>query len=137
MFGGWTGSQKEAPGVMFSLRDKLQSDTAQAEQEEQTVDYCMTLRTSDMQWVCNKFIGVPASKRYGHTATAIGPHLIIIGGWDGGKPLNDVIVLRDRSAGEGGDEAASFEEGQAAQDVPSDGGADGQEDSYDPGDDAW
>merc|ERR1712039_119037 len=68
---------------------------------EETCDYCMTLRTSDMQWVNNKFVGVPASKRYGHTATAIGPHLIIIGGWDGGKPLSDVIVLRDRTKGEG------------------------------------
>merc|ERR1719426_191724 len=67
------------------------------QEEEQTVDYCMTLRTSDMQWIRNKFVGVPASRRYGHTATAIGPHLIIIGGWDGGKPLSDVIVLRDRS----------------------------------------
>merc|ERR1719199_449888 len=57
----------------------------------------MTLRTADMQWIRNRYIGVPASRRYGHTATAIGPHLIIIGGWDGGKPLSDVIVLRDRS----------------------------------------
>merc|ERR1739848_34986 len=64
----------------------------------------MTLRTSDMQWVNNKFVGVPASKRYGHTATAIGPHIIIIGGWDGGKPLSDVIVLRDRTVAEGGAE---------------------------------
>merc|ERR1719265_1319733 len=68
--------------------------------EYQTNDYCMTLRTSDMRWIKNSYVGVPASKRYGHTATGIGPHLIIIGGWDGGKPLSDVIVLRDRSVAE-------------------------------------
>merc|ERR1711862_530749 len=73
-------------------------------EDEQTVDYCMTLRTADMQWIRNKFVGVPASRRYGHTATAIGPHLIIIGGWDGGKPLSDVIVLRDRTVAERGGE---------------------------------
>ena len=53
-----------------------------------------------MQWVRNKYVGTPPSRRYGHTATAIGPHIIIFGGWDGGKPLNDVIVLRDRSVAE-------------------------------------
>merc|ERR1719265_1889387 len=68
--------------------------------EYQTNDYCMTLRTSDMRWIKNSYVGVPASKRYGHTATGIGPHLIIIGGWDGGKPLSDVVVLRDRSVSE-------------------------------------
>jgi hypothetical protein len=110
VFGGWSGTAKVAPGVLFSLRDKVNSDTApqgqaDARQEvEDSCEYCMTLRTSDMQWVNNKFIGVPASKRYGHTATAIGPHLIIIGGWDGGKPLSDVIVLRDRTVAETGGE---------------------------------
>mmetsp|Transcript_92797 Transcript_92797/g.258067 ORF Transcript_92797/g.258067 Transcript_92797/m.258067 type:complete len:100 (+) Transcript_92797:2-301(+) len=59
----------------------------------------MTLRTSDMHWVRNKYIGVAPTRRYGHSATAIGPHLIIFGGFDGGKPLNDVVVLRDRAVG--------------------------------------
>merc|ERR1712000_367189 len=101
LVGGWSGATKENPGVAFSLRDRVKGD-ASAEpgpQDEQQVDYCMTLRTADTQWVKNKFVGVPASRRYGHTATAIGPHLIIIAGWDGGKPLSDVIVLRDRTVG--------------------------------------
>ena len=50
--------------------------------------------------VRNKYVGTPPSRRYGHSATAIGPHIIIFGGWDGGKPLKDVIVLRDRSVAE-------------------------------------
>jgi len=114
LFGGWSGTAKEsAPGVMFSLKDKVKEEDQQKSNEE-SCDYCMTLRTTDMTWVRNKFIGVPASRRYGHTATAIGPHLIIIGGWDGGKPLNDVIVLRDRSVGDKGDAAGGlFDDGDA------------------------
>jgi len=105
LFGGWSGrNSSDAPGVEFSLRDKVKGEAAPKE-DEQTVDYCMTLRTGDMQWIRNKFVGVPASRRYGHTATAIGPHLIIIGGWDGGKPLSDVIVLRDRSVTEKAEQA--------------------------------
>jgi len=104
-FGGWSGSQKDPPaGVMFSLRDKVKADTqsneVQGKNEDETCDYCMTLRTYDMNWDQNKYLGIPPSSRYGHTATAIGPHLIIIGGWDGGKPLKDVTVLRDRTVNE-------------------------------------
>jgi len=115
MFGGWSGVLKDsAPGLMFSLRDKVKRDSdtdssATKVDGDQTSDYCMTLRTSDMQWVRNKYIGTPPSRRYGHTATSIGPHLIVIGGWDGGKPLADVIVLRDRSVADKGDEPTVFE----------------------------
>jgi hypothetical protein len=104
VIGGWSGQTKENPAVAFSLKDKVKTDAAvDTSTEEQSCDYCFTLRTADMEWMKNKYIGVPASRRYGHTATAIGPHLIVIGGWDGGKPLNDVIVLRDRTVGEHGD----------------------------------
>lgn len=98
LFGGWSGSGKDpSSAVAFSLQDKMKGDAPNKKEEDQSSDYCMTLRTSDMQWIRNRYVGVPATKRYGHSATAIGPHLIIIGGWDGGKPLSDVIVLRDRS----------------------------------------
>jgi len=107
LFGGWSGAGKEpSAAVAFSLQDKVKGGGAgnAPKEEDQTADYCMTLRTSDMTWCKNRFVGVPASKRYGHSATAIGPHLIIIGGWDGGKPLSDVIVLRDRSVTDKGNE---------------------------------
>uniref|UniRef100_A0A7S4SQD7 Uncharacterized protein n=1 Tax=Alexandrium monilatum TaxID=311494 RepID=A0A7S4SQD7_9DINO len=99
LFGGWSGSAKDgaAPGVASALRDRVGGGEAAA-REDETSDYCMTLRTSDMSWLRNRYTGAPAPRRYGHTATAIGPHLIILGGWDGGKPLGDVVVLRDRSA---------------------------------------
>lgn len=102
MFGGWNGSQKEAAALAFTLKEKTRKPEGdkKTSQVEETVEHCMTLRTTDMTWSRNKFTGVPASKRYGHTTTTIGPHLIIFGGWDGGKPLNDVVVLRDSSAGD-------------------------------------
>jgi len=101
LFGGWSGAGKDGnAAVAFALQEKVKGEADQANNEEQTCDYCMTLRTADMTWIRNRFVGVPASRRYGHSATAIGPHLIIIGGWDGGKPLNDVVVLRDRSVAE-------------------------------------
>eukprot|EP00435_Cladocopium_sp_Y103_P022514 s1138_g5.t1 len=99
VFGGWSGTSSQAASVTFALREKVVADEDEEKEKpaEETCEFCMTLRTSDMQWVQNKYVGNPPSKRYGHTATAIGPHVIIFGGWDGGKPLNDVIVLRDRS----------------------------------------
>ena len=34
------------------------------------------------------------------------------GGWDGGKPLGDVVVLRDRTvAGDAGEDGGGFDEG--------------------------
>lgn len=98
LFGGWSGTPKEPAD---SLRNKVKGAALSSAMEE-SVDYCMTLRTSDMTWVQNKYSlpGVPASSRYGHSVNAIGPHLIIFGGWDGGKALNDVIVLRDKSVSE-------------------------------------
>lgn len=107
LLGGWSGSRSEQHGVQFSLRDKVKGGQTQADvtqAKEDTVDYCMTLRTSDMRWVKNRYSGIPVTRRYGHTCTAIGPHLIVIGGWDGGKPLADVIVLRDRTVNEKAEE---------------------------------
>lgn len=59
--------------------------------------YCHLLVTSEMRWQKVRYAGVAASERYGHTVTMVGPHAIVFGGWDGGKPLNDLVVLRDRS----------------------------------------
>eukprot|EP00929_Paragymnodinium_shiwhaense_P107742 TRINITY_DN74104_c0_g1_i1.p1 TRINITY_DN74104_c0_g1~~TRINITY_DN74104_c0_g1_i1.p1 ORF type:complete len:438 (-),score=81.28 TRINITY_DN74104_c0_g1_i1:73-1386(-) len=111
MFGGWSGTNKMSPGVEYALKEKTRGDGAAAEskEEDESNDYCMTLRTSDMQWVKNRYVGVPPTRRYGHSATAIGPHLIIFGGWDGGKPLGDVVVLRDRTVGERASDDVGFD----------------------------
>lgn len=48
-----------------------------------------------MQWKMGKYIGNPPTQRYGHTSTAIGPHLLIFGGWEFSKAINEIIVLRE------------------------------------------
>jgi len=90
LIGGWSGS------------NTLPQQTGKDSSSEQTCDYCVTLRTADMTWVNNRYVGMPATRRYGHTATPIGPHIVVFGGFDGCKPLHDVIVLRDRHVGEKG-----------------------------------
>lgn len=98
VFGGWSGSVKDSNAkAANALKKVTEGGSVDASGKEEEVDYCVSLRTSDMRWTTCRFEGVPASRRYGHTCTSIGPHLIIFGGWDGGKPLNDLVVLRDRS----------------------------------------
>eukprot|EP00747_Dinoflagellata_sp_TGD_P183514 gnl/TRDRNA2_/TRDRNA2_38437_c0_seq1.p1 gnl/TRDRNA2_/TRDRNA2_38437_c0~~gnl/TRDRNA2_/TRDRNA2_38437_c0_seq1.p1 ORF type:complete len:436 (+),score=62.16 gnl/TRDRNA2_/TRDRNA2_38437_c0_seq1:59-1366(+) len=113
VFGGWAGKEGDAAGVAFSLKNKVKDGgESPKSNEDQSCNYCYTLRTSDMRWVPVKYSGVPASRRYGHSTTAIGPHLIIIGGWDGGKPLMDVIVLRDRTVGKTEEQNLLFEQAE-------------------------
>ena len=50
-----------------------------------------------MTWKVGTSIGVPPTSRFGHTATAIGPHLLIFGGWEYSKAQNEIIVLREWS----------------------------------------
>jgi len=108
LFGGWSGVPKDTMGLE-TTKGSRKVEGQGSKGEDETCEYCMTLRTSDMTWVQNRYVGVPASSRYGHSVTAIGPHLIVVGGWDGGKALNDVIVLRDRSVGEQAAEDDAFE----------------------------
>ncbi|CEM14663.1 unnamed protein product [Vitrella brassicaformis CCMP3155] len=65
--------------------------------EEKTADDISLLRLGDMRWCRPPFVGSLPAIRYGHSCTVIGPHLVIVGGWDGGKPLNDILVFRDRA----------------------------------------
>eukprot|EP00397_Hematodinium_sp_SG-2012_P040540 GEMP01044437.1.p1 GENE.GEMP01044437.1~~GEMP01044437.1.p1 ORF type:complete len:307 (+),score=59.66 GEMP01044437.1:328-1248(+) len=100
-FGGWAGINKcQLCGVTNEKASQhhytCPTRSSQKVAPETEVDYCFNLRTSDMAWAQLTFSGVPATRRYGHSMTAIGPHSIIFGGWDGGKSLNDLIVLRDR-----------------------------------------
>jgi N-acetylneuraminic acid mutarotase len=45
------------------------------------------------RWSQPVVAGQPPGKRYGHTAVAVGPHVLALGGWDGNKALGDVIQL--------------------------------------------
>lgn len=45
----------------------------------------MIWNTETMSWKKGKYIGNPPTQRYGHTSTAIGPHMLIFGGWEYSK----------------------------------------------------
>mmetsp|Transcript_18800 Transcript_18800/g.21242 ORF Transcript_18800/g.21242 Transcript_18800/m.21242 type:complete len:407 (-) Transcript_18800:331-1551(-) len=68
------------------------------EYEENEPDYFLSLNTESMGWQRDNFVGVLPPRRYGHTTTVIGPHMLIFGGWEHNRSLNDVIVLRDCSS---------------------------------------
>lgn len=80
MFGGWT----KTSGARFK-------HDPTAEQ----CDYFMIWSTDTMSWKRGKYLGLPPSARFGHTSTAIGPHLLIFGGWEYTKAQNEIIVLRE------------------------------------------
>lgn len=80
MFGGWT---------------KTSGNKEKHEPKEGSSDYFMIWSTNDMSWKKGKYIGVPPTTRFGHTSTAIGPHLLIFGGWEYSKAQNEIIVLRE------------------------------------------
>ena len=67
-------------------------------QQGDVVDYFVILDTDSMTWSRVGVNGVPPPQRYGHTATPIGPHLLVFGGWEKMKAMNDVFVIRDLSA---------------------------------------
>lgn len=60
-----------------------------------------------MSWKKGKYIGVPPTTRFGHTSTAIGPHLLIFGGWEYSKAQNEIIVLRECTSRMGSQKAQS------------------------------
>ena len=66
---------------------------------KQDIDYFVVLNTESMCWDKGKFEGIPPINRYGHTASSIGPHVLIFGGWEFNRATNEVVVLRDMSAG--------------------------------------
>ncbi len=84
MFGGWT----------------LNSGTKGSSMPDPQKDHCnyfMIWNTETMSWKQGHYIGNPPTQRYGHTSTAIGPHLLIFGGWEFTKAQNEIIVLREYS----------------------------------------
>merc|ERR1719399_502298 len=92
VFGGWHGGRASG---------KTDAGTTGGGDGTSSVDYCHAFSTGDMSWLRLRASGVPPSDRYGHTMTMVGPHAIVFAGWDGGKPLNDLVVLRDVMAVEG------------------------------------
>ncbi|CAD7934980.1 unnamed protein product [Amoebophrya sp. A120] len=91
-FGGWHGVNTEN----WATRGKDKPEQPSGNDEQSNED-CMILRTGDMTWSQVTYTGVAPCSRYFHSCTTIGPHLIVFGGYDGGKPLADLVVLRETS----------------------------------------
>ena len=73
----------------YGIFEKTQADVT---------DFFVVLDTDTMTWNRKKCSGSPPQPRYGHTSTPIGPHLLVFGGWEKMKAMNDVFVIRDLSA---------------------------------------
>lgn len=89
MFGGWTRTS----GARFKH-----------EPTEDECDYFMVWSTDTMSWKRGQYLGSPPTSRFGHTATAIGPHLLLFGGWEYTKAQNEIVVLREVNNLESGDQ---------------------------------
>lgn len=77
MFGGWTSESG-------CRKDVKKEDT-----------HFKVLNTEKFIWEEYKPIkGLPES-RYGHTATSVGSHLLIFGGWAYNRVTNEVLILRN------------------------------------------
>ena len=71
------------------------------------------------EWIQPALAGTPPGYRYGAAVAATGAHVLVFGGWEGGRPLNDLIVLDmtalvdtedgggDGSGGDGGGDATA------------------------------
>ena len=94
VFGGWAGKPQAADNAIVT---KKAEDGSGEGDGFSTSKNLMTLRTTDMSWENVEFAGATSCPggRYLHSCTTIGPHSIIFGGFDGGKPLNELVVLRE------------------------------------------
>jgi len=68
--------------VMFGGWSKTSGSRWKHEPTEEQCNYFMIWSTDTMSWKKGKYLGNPPTSRFGHTSTAIGPHLLIFGGWE-------------------------------------------------------
>ncbi|KAF0691290.1 Aste57867_17468 [Aphanomyces stellatus] len=104
--GGWSGTERS----QIYMGDKLVHETAKSLAREQrlqsgstvsaksfkaelaTSKYLHVLDVATMEWYCPPSQGIEVANRYGHTATIVGPHLFLFGGWDGNRALHQLVV---------------------------------------------
>lgn len=101
MFGGWT----KTSGARYKH-----------EGTEEQCDYFQIWATDTMSWKKGKYLGQPPATRFGHTSTAIGPHLLIFGGWEFTKAQSEIIVLRECTNRTDGEEGGLLGDGQQEMD---------------------
>ena len=79
--------------ILFGGWSKTSGNREMHEPKDGICDYFMIWSTDTMSWKLGEYIGVPPTTRFGHTSTAIGPHLLIFGGWEYSEAQNEIIVL--------------------------------------------
>jgi hypothetical protein len=117
IFGGWSGTERSP----LYMGDKNVRDLVKMEAREQrltggetaahdgsverrrwTEDRTRELQQSSsnarvldvtrMEWFRPRARGIEIGNRYGHSATRVGPHVFLFGGWDGNRALNQLVV---------------------------------------------
>ena len=69
----------------------------------------MIWSTDTMSWKRGRYLGNPPTSRFGHTSTAIGPHLLIFGGWEYTKAQSEIIVIREFASKDEEEEGENIE----------------------------
>lgn len=81
VFGGWSKDSN--------------SRAEESEMEDNSITYFKVLNVDNLVWEGSSFKRKPPSNRYGHSATSIGSHLVIFGGWEFNRATNEVFILRN------------------------------------------
>ena len=89
MFGGWTGVKQKD----WSNKDDKGGKDGENDGVAKSSKNLLCLDTDSMEWFYPTFGGPEPERLYGHTITRVGTSLFLIGGWDGTRPLNEVVVL--------------------------------------------
>ena len=80
MFGGWS----------IESNNKEDEDITQHKE----IEYVKNLNVDKLMWEGSNLKKRLPKCRYGHSATTIGPHILIFGGWEYNRATSDVVILR-------------------------------------------
>jgi hypothetical protein len=87
-FGGWTGPHEEK-----EQQAREGNNQAQGEDTPRTHPSAYLFDLDAKEWVQPEIAGRPPGHRYGMPLTASGPLVVLFGGYEGGRPMNDVVCL--------------------------------------------
>jgi len=82
MFGGWSNESNN------------RENEENGKENDEELGYLKILNVDNFLWENSKFRRRAPQCRYGHTATSVGPHVLIFGGWEFNRATNDIYILR-------------------------------------------
>ena len=89
LVGGWAGVRRSMVFEYLPVPDNFEDRDV-----SMLKNYLHFLDVDDMEWRAPAYLGVvDYPHRYGHTTNLVGEYLFVFGGWDGNRPLNDLLVL--------------------------------------------